>query len=339
VAGARGYAGLELVRMLMRHPAAELAACFAGESTFKPADYLPEAAAAALPVLAMDKFEETAARVRVIFLATPAEVSAELAPKALARGTDVIDLSGAFRLDRDGARAWYGLEAVPPAQATYGLVPWAGPQSGAAPRLVANPGCYATAVLMALLPLLREGLIEPGTLVIDAKSGATGAGRKAAENLLFCEVEGGCLPYKVGRHQHLPEIRKVARELGGAEIDPLFTTHLLPVRRGIIAGLYARASTGVTHESIQSAYAKAYDHYPLLRFGRAEGAARQLLGLQRIAGSARTEIRYELVDGKLYVFSLIDNLLKGAASQAVENFNRLYDLPLTTALTEMEGVL
>jgi N-acetyl-gamma-glutamyl-phosphate reductase len=332
----------------MRHPGARIEACFATDASFRLQDYLPEAAAASIPVLPMAQFEQTAARVKTVFLATPAEVSAELAPRALEQGADVIDLSGAFRLGAAEAASWYGLESSKfpgfgqalLSQASYGLVPWAGPVAGASgPRLVSNPGCYATAVLMALLPLLKAGLIDPATLVIDAKSGTSGAGRKAAENLLFGEVSGDCLPYKVGKHQHLPEIQKYATELAGVAIDPMFTTHLLPVHRGIIAGLYARVRAGVGLAQVETAFEQAYAGYGLARFGRIQGEARQLLSLKRVVGSARTEIRFELQGDKLYVFSLIDNLLKGAAGQAVENFNRLEDLPLTTALNELEGVL
>jgi N-acetyl-gamma-glutamyl-phosphate reductase len=217
--------------------------------------------------------------------------------------------------------------------AGYGLVPWAAPIAGRS-RLIANPGCYATSVLMALLPLLKERLIEPETLVIDAKSGASGAGRKAAENLLFTEVDGECLPYKVGKHQHLPEIRRFAREFAGVEIDPMFVTHLLPVRRGIISGLYARLVSGVTQADVTAAFERAYSSYPLVRFGAAES-----LSLKRVVGSARTHIGFTVRGSQLYCFSLIDNLMKGAASQAVENFNRLFDLPAETALLDREGLL
>lgn len=345
VVGARGYSGLELLRILLKHPGARIEACFATDASFAPSDYLPEANAEKIAVLPMNAFKDVASRVKVVFLATPAEVSAELAPVALSQGAHVIDLSGAFRLSSEEAKEWYGLKfegesLTALTQASYGLVPWVGPVAGSSrPRLVSNPGCYATAVLMALIPLLRAGLINPEGLVIDAKSGASGAGRKAAENQLFCEVEGDCLPYKVGCHQHLPEIRKHAAEFAGVAIDPMFSTHLLPVRRGIIAGIYARTRSGVSAAQVDQAFGEAYSGYSLARWGRIEGGARQLLSLKRVAGSARTEIRYELKGDKLYVFSLIDNLLKGAASQAVENFNRLLDFPPTASLLELEGIL
>jgi N-acetyl-gamma-glutamyl-phosphate reductase len=192
---------------------------------------------------------------------------------------------------------------------------------------------------MAVLPLLKAGIIDPRTLVIDAKSGATGAGRKASENLLFCEVEGECLPYRIGKHQHVPEIVRYAEKFSGASIDPVFATHLLPVRRGILASVYARTTKSLTNEAIANVYHEAYSGYPLIRHGLATDQHRAQLSLKRVAGSARTEVRYLLEGDKLHVFSLIDNLLKGAASQAVENLNRVLDLPVATGLQELEGTL
>jgi N-acetyl-gamma-glutamyl-phosphate reductase len=342
IVGARGYSGLELVRILLKHPNVKIEACFANEADFALSDYLPESAAAKVKILPMQDFDKIATQVSTIFLATPADVSLKLAPRALAVGANVVDLSGAFRLTAEEAQAHYALPTESLAllsQAEYGLVPWAGPLTKTGPRLISNPGCYATAVLMGLLPLLKSKQIDASTLVIDAKSGATGAGKKASENLLFTEVEGECLPYRVGKHQHLPEIRQYAKTFGTAEIDPMFVTHLLPVRRGILAGIYARTAPGVTLATIEAAYQSAYSTYPLVRAAKLDESKRQLLTLKRVVGSARCEIQFELKGTHLYVFSMIDNLMKGAASQAIENFNRLNDFPLTTALNELEGTL
>ncbi len=240
-------------------------------------------------------------------------------------------------------------------RAEYGLVPWTGPLPAALPavtplspgrnqersqgRLIANPGCYPTCVLMAVLPLLREGLIDPGTLVIDAKSGTTGAGRKGAQNLLFSEVEGECLPYKVGQHQHYPEICKYANQLAATRIDPFFTTQLLSVRRGMIASIYAKTLGAASLERVTACYQKAYENYPLAKCLALDSKSASGLSLKRVVGSARVEIRFHLSGNKLTVFSLLDNLMKGAASQAVENLNRIFDYPLNTGLTELEGVL
>jgi N-acetyl-gamma-glutamyl-phosphate reductase len=345
--GARGYSGLDLARILLKHPGVELAACFAGEKNFQLSDYLPENMAAKVPVLPLT--EENLKGFHTIFLATPAEVSLEWAPKILEAGAHCIDLSGAFRL-KDGDtlaekqknyQKWYGFSHPEPMlleKAVYGISPFSPPSGFRPPQLVANPGCYATCILMALIPLLKGKAILPSSIVIDAKSGTSGAGRRAAENLLFTEVEGECLPYRVGKHQHLPEITEWAGHLGREKIDPFFTTHLLPIRRGIIAGIYAELSGEFTTEQILALYKQSFGNYPLVKIQAVEQSA-SLLSLKRVVGSARTHIQFQIVGKKLYVFSLIDNLLKGAASQAVENFNRLADYPVDLALSELEGTL
>ncbi len=341
IVGARGYAGLDLARILLRHPEVRLTTCFAGESAFSLENYLPEESAKRVQVLPVSEITQHLSGLKAVFLATPAEASVELASKILSANSEVkvIDLSGAFRLDAEGTLKWYGLSESPYlTEAQYGLVPWSGPFSKET-RLISNPGCYATATLMAILPLLKAGIIDPRTLVVDAKSGATGAGRKASENLLFCEVEGECLPYRIGKHQHVPEIVRYAQKFAGVSIDPVFATHLLPVRRGILASVYARTIQTISNQDLSAIYNEAYSGYSLVRHGLATDQHRAQLSLKRVAGSARTEIRYLVEGDKLHVFSLIDNLLKGAASQAVENLNRVLDLPASTGLNELEGTL
>ena len=337
IVGIRGYSGLELARILMKHPHAELVAGFATESTFKLSDYMPEEKAAAVPIFALKELEAMAPKLNTVFLATPANVSAELAPKLLNAGVHAIDLSGAFRLAPALYPQWYGFEHPHPElckKAEYGLVPWSQPTSAKGPRLISNPGCYATSVLLALIPLLKNKLVDSTSLVIDAKSGTSGAGRKAAEGMLFTEVEGECLPYKIAKHQHFPEICGYVEKFAGNSVDPHFSTSLLNVRRGIISSIYARLTKGTTAAQITAAYEQAYKGYPLVKFGGDVS-----LSLKRVVGSARAHIHFKADGEKLYVFSLIDNLLKGAASQAVENFNRLNDWPAQTALVDMEGVL
>ena len=362
VVGARGYSGLELVRLLLKHPKAELVGCFA-TSSFRLKDYLPERAAESLVALPVDQAlgvaRETGAG--TVFLATPHEASADLAPKLLEAGLNVIDLSGAFRLKSNGlagsAQAysqWYSLPSHPALalvqKATYGLSPWSALGEAAAasePQLVANPGCYATAALMGTLPLLKAGLIDPASIAIDGKSGTTGAGRKAEERLMHSEVRDECLAYKPNRHQHEPEIGEAALAFGGQSIDFQFVPHLMDLRRGIVATIYARASREFASLSAaelstkaKAAFDNAYAEYPLVSYASlAETGASSLLSLRRVTGSARTQIAYQVADGgRFTVFCLIDNLMKGAASQAVENFNRLLALPVHVGLEE-EGTL
>lgn len=337
VVGARGYAGLETARLLLQHPSAELTHAFA-TSAFELGSFLNTKAAA--KVICLPDSELMSNLTDVVFLATPAEVSLELAPKILAAGKKVIDLSGAFRLKKNDYPKWYGFEHHEPTllqNAQYGLAPFVGPAKPSE-NLVANPGCFATAIALAIIPLVKNGLIETRNIVIDAKSGSSGAGKKAAENLLFTEVEGECLPYKVGRHQHYPEIVEAVETFGGKKIEAHFTTSLLPIRRGIIAGVYATLENGKTAKDVADAFEKAYGNYELVRFGAIK-ENQTLLSLKKVVGTGHTHISYEVDGSKLYVFSCIDNLMKGAASQAVENLNRLSDLPLETGIGHLEALI
>lgn len=336
IVGARGYAGLELAKILLQHPFADLKFCFA-TSKFQLSDYLNSEKSSKIECLLDSEIMNHLTD--VVFLATPAEVSLKLAPQILAAGKKVVDLSGAFRLKQNDYKKWYGFDHHEPSllkTSQYGLLPWIGPSKS--DNLIANPGCYATAISMALIPLVKSELINIEHIVIDAKSGATGAGKKAAENLLFTEVDAECLPYKVGRHQHEPEIIESVEAFTGQKIQPHMTTSLLPIRRGIIAGIYATLNQGKTISDVEAAFSKAYEGYSLVKHTTMANSS-QLLSLKKVVGTAKIHITYEVVDQKLYVFSCIDNLMKGAASQAVENLNRLNDWPVETGLNQMEVLI
>ena len=327
VVGARGYTGLELVKILLHHPLVNLTHCFATAAFKISNDILDKKAEDLICLPDSELFQNLT---DVVFLATPPEVSMKLVPLLLAQNKKVIDLSGAFRLKKSDYSKWYHAEHIEKellANAHYGLVPFAKPSMSDV-NLVSNPGCYATAILMALIPLVQKNLIDTNSLVIDAKSGTTGAGKKASENILFSEVDGECLPYRVGRHQHLPEIQEAVENFGGQKMEPHFATHLLPTKRGIIASLYAKTSAK-SLDDITAAYQEAFKDYPLVRFGT---EVSKLASLNNVTHTPFTHISYELVGDKLYVFSCLDNLLKGAASQAVENLNRTMDWPVALGL-------
>lgn len=333
IVGARGYSGLELAKLLMKHPAVKLTHAFATKD-FSLSDDLFENKANSVACLPDSQLMNHLTD--IVFLATPAEVSLQLAPQILAQGKKVIDLSGAFRLKKNDYQKWYHFEHTDKEtlmSAQYGLVPFAKPVSRDT-RLIANPGCFATAVSMALIPLLKKTLINPAHLVIDAKSGTTGAGRKAAENLLFSEVAGNCLPYRIGQHQHYPEIQEAIELFAGVQIEPHFSTHLLPTQKGILASIYADSLTDSLAD-IEAAFASEYADNPLVEYG---GPIAKLAKLTGVVGTGRTHISYQLAGRKLYVFSVIDNLMKGAASQAVENLNRLLDLPPHYSMAGAEAV-
>ncbi len=314
IVGWSGYSGTELSKLVLAHPKMELGACFSRSSDQKLTDVLPSAPN--VPMLNIEDIEKVAEDFDTIFFATPHDVSKDLIPKLLKKKVNLIDLSNAFRLeDNEGF--------------TYGLQPW---QKNLSTR-VANPGCYVSSVLMALVPLLKEKLIDTSTIVIDAKSGATGAGKSAKTELLFSEIEGNCLPYKVGRHQHLPEITHYLKAYSGVETKSFFTPHLMPFKRGIISSIYANTKASVS--DLTAAYTKAFEGYNLVKFQPLE-QGQNLLKLNLVVGTARTHISYDIVDGKLFLFSCLDNLMKGAASQAIENWNVLHDLSPSTSLEVLQ---
>ncbi len=325
IVGASGYSGMVATRLLLGHPNVELAFCtsdkWAGDPVFArvgmpaPEDlrYVPNGDALA-----------AAADVPYVLLATSAEVSIDLAPKLLARGASVIDLSGGFRLhDAAAYPRWYKLEHAAPellARAHYGLPELAGapPRTG----LVANPGCYPTATILALAPLLRAGLIEPSGIVVDAKSGVTGAGRQAKEAYSFSEVEGDFRAYKLLSHQHTPEIAQVL------SVPSLtFTAHLLPVRRGILATSYVRPRPGVRASALEEALRAAYARAPFVRVAKPEEVT-----LSSVVGTNECHVGVTANDDVAIVVSSIDNLVKGAAGQAVQNLNLMLGLDEATGL-------
>jgi N-acetyl-gamma-glutamyl-phosphate reductase len=341
VVGARGYSGLELIRLLQSHPFAKITACYATRA-FNLAEELADDSLSAIACLTDDQILNTDAE--VVFLATPAEVSLELAPKLAALGKKVIDLSGAFRLKRHATNEWYPFSNTTPElqTATYGLWPFTPANAFAkSSGIVANPGCYATAAALALIPLVKSGLVDTNHLVIDAKSGVTGAGRKASESILFAEVDGDCVPYKVGKHQHYPEIVETVENATGTKLDFHFTTHLLPIRRGLSVSLYARLTPAALKASPNTAaLASAFDEYykndPFIQHGSIAEKP-YLLSIKKVTGTARANIGYSIAGDKVFVFCAIDNLLKGASSQAIENFNAWMDFPRTTGLLALRG--
>ena len=238
IVGASGYTGLELTRLLARHPRIRLAALYSDRwSDDTAGNRLPlDGAAASLRYRALAEAERADAE--LVFLATPAEVSAELAPRLLAQGARVIDLSGAFRLEDAAAYPpWYGFSHPAPgllAEARYGL-PELAREKLAGARLVTNPGCYATAIALALAPLVKAGLGLEGGIAVTGLSGVSGAGRKASEDYSFVEIADDLRAYRLGKHQHVPEIEQTVARYAGACGPISFTPVLVPIRRGILA--------------------------------------------------------------------------------------------------------
>jgi N-acetyl-gamma-glutamyl-phosphate reductase len=318
VFGATGYSGREVVRLLQGHPCARVAfTTGTGRAHVAHEAGLEKAADAYVLALPHGVSATYAAKLRERFPAAP-----------------VIDLSGDLRLpSAESYKQWYAHDHPAPAligQAPYGLTEVFRERLRGA-RLVANPGCYATSVLLPLLPLLRERLVEPGDVLVDAKSGASGAGRSLREDLLFCEVADDFSAYAPGRtHRHVAEMEAVLQEGAGAEVTLTFCPHLLPVKRGILAALYLRprAAVGELARSLRAFYEGA----AFVRVVDAPPKLSDVVGTNDCLISV-----HDGAPGRVVVFSALDNLIKGAAGQAVQNLNLALGWPDTTGLPVTEG--
>lgn len=272
----------------------------------------------------------------MVFLATPHEASYELAPKLIERGMKVIDISGAFRLKDSAAYPrWYGFKhesAVALAEAVYGLTEL-NAEAVRAARLVANPGCYATSVILALAPLVRAGWVDAAAgVTCDSKSGASGAGRAPSDKLHFVEVNENCRAYGLFNHRHVPEMLQ-ALALDGKDFT--FAPHLLPVTRGILSTIYLRLAAPCPAENVgqvEKLFRDFYARAPLVRVYPAEGGV--LPEIQAVARTNYTDLGFALepASRRLIVVSALDNLGKGAAGQAIQNMNLMFGFPEETAL-------
>jgi len=334
VVGVTGYTGFELARILLRHPAVKSSTYFVRETQGKKclAELFPQLRGVGeAPLHSLSVEDITASNAGTAFLATPHEVSSQIAPPLLEAGLRVIDLSGAFRFrSADIFASWYKLP-TPHAnwlsEAVYGL-PELYASEIASSRLVANPGCYATSVILALRPLHDAGLISDGSSVVcDCKSGASGAGKDPRRDLHFVEVDENFKAYNLFSHRHTPEILE---HTGLSEDRLVFSTHLLPLARGILSTIYVTLSAPYSAEAIETVFRTFYAGRPMVRIWPA-GA---LPELQHVAHTNFCDIGFSLdKSGKrLIVVSCLDNLGKGAAGQAVQNFNLMSGIEEQTAI-------
>lgn len=345
IVGATGYVGAELVRLLDRHPGVEVVGLLGRDRSDVPVGQVhPHLATTGLAV------DSAVADSDAVFLALPHGIAAGMVPDWLARGTSVIDLGPDFRL-RDPAAypRWYGFEHPRPdllATAVYGLPELhraelaASRAGGERPAIVGAPGCYPTATLLALAPLARAGLI--GDLVVDAKSGVSGAGRETKADLMFGEVNESVRAYGVGGHRHVAEIEQelaglgptvaagaVAPNPGAAAVD--FLPHLIPMSRGILASCHVRPTRPVDQAELDALYAAAYDDEPFVHVVDASPATKHVTG----SNHARIHVHLDERTGRVLALGVIDNLVKGAAGQAIQAFNAVFGLPETTGLEQL----
>jgi N-acetyl-gamma-glutamyl-phosphate reductase len=334
VVGGTGYTGVELLRLLIGHPDVELAVITSRSEEGRPvADLFPNLRGhTGLTFTAPDAGGlETC---DLVFFATPNGTAMTLVPGLLEAGVRVVDLAADFRLrSEESWEQWYGMPHSCPellAEAVYGL-PEVNRASIAQARLVANPGCYPTAVQLGFLPLLEAGLVDTGQLVADAKSGVSGAGRKAATGSLLCEASENFKAYAVPGHRHLPEIRQGLEGMAGQAVGLTFVPHLAPMIRGIHATLYARLNDSA--RDLQAVYEARYrDEYfvDVLPTG-SHPETRSVRG----ANHCRIAIHRPQQGDTVVILSVIDNLVKGAAGQAIQNMNVMFGLSEQTGLTDI----
>lgn len=331
IIGATGYAGNELVRLLLGHKDAEIV--WLGSRSYIDQNYSDVYRNMFKLVDAKcmdDNMEQLANEVDVIFTATPQGLCASLVNDEILLKTKIIDLSADFRLkDVNVYEQWYKLEHKAPQyidEAVYGLCEINRDKVSKDTRIIANPGCYTTTSILTLYPMVKEGIINPDTIIIDAKSGTSGAGRGAKVANLFCEVNESMKAYGVGTHRHTPEIEEqLGYACGRDDLKLIFTPHLVPMNRGILVTAYANHAKDVTYEDVKAAYDKYYDKEYFVRVLPKDVCPET----RWVEGSNFVDIGFKIEPrtNRLIMMGALDNLVKGAAGQAVQNMNLLFGLP------------
>jgi len=334
VVGASGYTGVELIRILHNHPEVAVTLVTSEQSAGKRmSDVFPSLRGRYDATLEPLVPERIAEKVDIVFTALPHKAAMEVVPAFLAAGKIVIDLSADYRLhDPEVYAAWYEQHLNPQllSEAVYGLPELRRDEISAA-RLVANPGCYPTSIILGLMPLLKEGLIDTASIIADSKSGVSGAGRGAKVESLYCEVNEGFKAYGVGGvHRHIPEIEQELSLLAGKKTLISFTPHLVPMDRGILSTIYAAPLNSTSAADLQLLYEEQYDGEAFVRVL----APGEFPSTAFVRGSNFCDIGITVDNrtGRIIVVSALDNLVKGAAGQAVQNMNLVCDFPETMGL-------
>ena len=336
IIGATGYAGNELVRLLLGHKDAQIV--WYGSRSYidqKYADVYRNMFQLVDDVCMDDNMEELANQVDVIFTATPQGLCASLVNEEILSKVKIVDLSADFRLkDVNIYEQWYKIDHKAPQyidEAVYGLCEINRDKVTKDTRIIANPGCYTTTSILTLYPMVKEGLINPDTIIIDAKSGTSGAGRGAKVNNLFCEVNESMKAYGVGTHRHTPEIEEqLGYACGRDDLKLIFTPHLVPMNRGILVTAYANLNKEVTYEEVKAVYDKYYANEKFVRVLDKDVCPET----RWVEGSNFVDIGFTIEPrtNRLIMMGALDNLVKGAAGQAIQNMNLLFGLPESEGL-------
>ena len=337
IIGSTGYAGVELVRLIMQHKEAEV--IWFGSRSYVDQDYASVFRNMFEIVDAKcmeDNMEQLADAVDVIFTATPQGLCSSLVNEDILNKVKIIDLSADFRIkDVNVYEKWYKIEHKSPQfidEAVYGLCEINREKTKGA-RLVANPGCYTTCSILSIYPMVKEGLIDPKSIIIDAKSGTSGAGRGAKVPNLFCEVNENIKAYGVATHRHTPEIEEQLGYAAGEEVLINFTPHLVPMQRGILVTAYANLKKEVTYEEVKAVYDKYYkDEYFIRVLNKDETPETRW-----VEGSNFVDVNFKIDErtGRIIMMGALDNLVKGAAGQAVQNMNIIFGLPENEGLQQV----
>jgi N-acetyl-gamma-glutamyl-phosphate reductase len=330
ILGATGYTALELIKILLRHPEVEIVAVTSRQEGQPPIAMIHPSLTGRLDLRLEDLSPaEIAARAECVFSCLPHGASAAVIGPLLEAGRRVIDFSADYRLNSADVYAeWYGQKHVDPDR--LGKVPYGLPElfreQIASAALVANPGCYPTSAILPLAPLLKAGLIEPSTIIVDSKSGVSGAGRTPKLTTHYPECNESVSAYNVGRHRHTPEIEQVLSTVAGRPVEIIFTPHLIPMDRGILTTTYSQPTGNISEEQLMQTLRDFYADEPFVR------VVDHLPGTKDSMNTNYCDITARVVRGRVLTISCLDNLVKGASGAAVQNFNLMFGYAETTGL-------
>jgi len=330
IVGCSGYTAIEAIKILLRHPQVQIEAATSRQADGTTIDAMHPQLTDRLNLIVEDLSpEQIAGRCDVAFCCLPHGASAPIVSRLLAGNCRVIDLSADYRLSTPQLyKKWYGEEHTDPGR--LGGTPYGLPELFAdqirTSKLIANPGCYPTSAILPLAPLIKYGLIETSGIVVDSKSGASGAGRTPKTGTLFCEINEGFSAYAVGTHRHQPEIIDIVGRFAGTNPQLVFTPHLVPMDRGILSTIYARPRGGTTANQMRECLSAFYESHPFVR------VVSHLPVTKHVANTNYCDITVRENDGWIILISALDNLIKGASGAAVQCMNVMFDLDQTLGL-------